>query len=145
VGFNAATVVEPLDYDFRTKETPNAKYGTIPEPTDRLIADYMSGIKELVRKLKGTLPDGLSTENADPLELMSAVEDLDPEVVVEFHADMAGLFSALCSGDPTKDEILALPIRIRTVFYGWLQQEVMSPEAAPGGGTNVTTLRAAAG
>jgi hypothetical protein len=40
---------------------------------------------------------------------------------------------------------MALPMRIRTIFYRWLQEEVMSPEAVSGGGNaQVTTLRSAA-
>lgn len=144
-GFNAATVVEPLDYDFRTKESPNARHGVVKEPTDRQIADYMSGIKELTKSLKADLPEGLTDKDADLNDLFGAVDDLDPEVVIHFHQNMAGLFSQLCSGDPSKDDILAVPIRIRVMFYAWLQREVMSPEAAPGGGSNVTKLPARAG
>lgn len=145
--FNAATVVEPLDYDFRTKDTPKAPHGTIREPTDRQLADYLSGIKKLLAKFKDQLPESLISGDVNPVDLMNAMDDLDPEVVVEFHSDMAGLFAELCSGSPSKAEILGLPIRLRSMFYGWLQQEVMSPEAAPGAGSGqvVTMPRAAAG
>jgi hypothetical protein len=144
-GFNAGTVVEPLDYDFRTKDAPNAIHGVIKEPTDRQIADYMSGIKKLTTELKADLPASLTTAGADIADLFNAVDDLDPEFIIKFHEAMAGLFAQLCSGDPSQKDILALPIRIRVMFYGWLQQEVMSPEAAPGGGSNVTKLPARAG
>lgn len=143
--FNAGTVVEPLDYDFRTKDNPNGKYGTVKEPTDRQLAEYLAGVKNLVAQFKGQIPEGLITGNPDVGELMDAVEDLDPEIVVTFHASLAGLFAELCSGEPSREDIIGLPIRIRGMFYTWLQREVMAPEAAPGGGSNVTTLRAAAG
>lgn len=145
-GFNAGTVVEPLDYTFE----PDVKgcKGVIKEPSDRQIADWLSAIKRVTRELQDKIPEGLrnaSQSEADVLALMAAVDDLDPEVVVEFHVNMAGMFSALCSGEPTKEQILALPIRKRTIFYGWLQQEVMAPEAAPGGGSGqVVTMRPAA-
>lgn len=144
-GFNAATVVEPLDYDFRTPGNPNAPHGTVREPTDRQLAEYLAGIKALLARFRGQLPEDLLAGDANPGDLINAVEDLDPEIVIQFHAEMAGLFAELCSGEPSKDQILALPIRIRAMFYGWLQQEVMSPEAAPGGGSNVTKLPARAG
>jgi len=144
-GFNAATVVEPLDYDFRTKENPKAIHGVIKEPNDRQIADYMAGVKKLVKTLQSDLPDALQTGSDDLTALFMAVDDLDPEIIVKFHDEMAGLFAALCSGEPSKEDLLTLPIRIRVVFYGWLQQEVMSPEVAPGAGSNVTKLPARAG
>jgi hypothetical protein len=140
--FEASKVVDPLEYDLRPHYD---KFGTIKEPNDRQIADYMSGTKEIVKELQGKLPKEIQNPDADLSEMLSAVDDLDPEVVMTFHQKMAGVVAQLCSGDPSKDDILAIPIRIRVIFYGWLQQEVMSPEAAPGGGSNVTTLPARAG
>lgn len=145
-GFDAATVVEPLDYTFE----PHVKgvKGTIREPNDRQIADFLTGVKEIVKTLQAKLPEGFqASQDTDITSLMAAVDDLDPEVIVEFHAKMASLFAMLCSGEPSRENILKLPIRIRTVFYGWLQQEVMNPEAAPGAGSAqvVTLPRSAAG
>lgn len=141
--FDAAKVVEELAYDFR----PHCdKYGTVREPSDRQLADYMAQSKKLAASLKEKLPEGiLDSDSASATEMFDAVENLDPEIVVEFHQDMAGIFATLCSGDPSRDDILRLPIRIRVMFYAWLQQEVMNPEAVPGGGSNVTTLPARAG
>jgi len=146
-GFNAANVVEPLDYDFRTKDNPNGIHGVIREPNDRQIADFMAGVKALVKNLKTDLPEAIASggDDVDIAALFMAVDDLDPEIVVRFHEDMAGIFAKLCSGEPSKSDLLAVPIRIRVVFYGWLQQEVMSPEVAPGAGSNVTKLPARAG
>ena len=78
---------------------------------------------------------------------MEALDDLDPEDVVSLMGKMAALYADLCSGDPSKAQILALPMRVRQQFFVWLQTEVMSPEAGPGAGrAQVTPLpRAAAG
>ena len=146
MGFDAGTVVKPLDYTFE----PHVKgvHGVIKEPNDRQIADYMGGVKKLVQGLRDKLPKGLADgDESDVISLMQAVDDLDPEDVVSFHSEMAGVVAALCSGDPSKSDILKLPIRIRVVFYGWLQQEVLSPEAEPGAGNGqvVTLPRSAAG
>lgn len=144
-GFNAGTVVEALDYDFRTKADPDAIHGTVREPTDRQIAEYMAGIKKLVRDYQGKLPEGLVTGTADAASLTDAAEDLDPEVVIGLHGDVATLFAALCSNEPSREDILRLAPRIRAHFYGWLQREVMNPEAAPGGGSSqARTLRSVA-
>lgn len=144
-GFNAETVVEPLDYDFRTKDNPDARHGTIREPSDRQIADYMAGIKQLVRDFQGKLPESLVAGDADAASLTDATEDLDPEIVMELNGALATLLAALCSDEPSREDILRLPPRIRAHFYAWLQREVMSPEAAPGGGrAQVKTLRSVA-
>ena len=138
--FDAGSVVEPLEYKFEAF-VPGCN-GVIREPSDRQVADYLAGVKNLVKSFRGQLPEDLLSGSADPAALMTAAEDLDPELVVKFHAELAGLIAALCSGEPSKEQILALPIRIRGVFYDWLQREVMSPEAAPGGGsTQAATAR----
>jgi hypothetical protein len=144
-GFSAETVVEPLDYDFRTKADRDAIHGTVREPNDRQIADYLAGIKKLVKAYEGKLPAGMVTGTADAASLTDAAQELDPEIVIGLHGDVAGLFAALCSGEPSRDDILRLAPRVRAHFYGWLQREVMNPEAAPGGGSaQVKNLRSVA-
>lgn len=142
-GFNAAAVVEPLEYTLRPHVD---KAGIIREPTDRQIADYLAGFKKLIKDFRGQMPDGLvAGGTSDIAAILTAVEDLDPEVILKFNAETAALFADLCSGDPSKDDILALPPRIRAMFLAWVQREVMSPEAAPGGGSGqVKTLRSVA-
>lgn len=144
-GFSADAVVEPLDYDFRTKDNPDARHGVIREPDDKQIAAYLAGVKKLVRDFRGQLPDEMIAGSTDTAAMLSAVEDLDADVAVKFNGEMAGLFAGLCSGEPSKDDILGLPPRVRAMFFRWLQQEVMAPEAAPGGGSaQVKTLRSVA-
>ncbi len=139
--FDSGTVVEPLDWTFE-KHVRGAK-GTIKEPNDRQIADYLAAFKKFIAGTKGKLPEDVDVN--DPAELVAAMDDLDPEITVQLHEELAGIYAALCSGDPSRELLLKLPPRIRTIFYGWLQQEVMSPEAVPGGGSaQVTTLRSAA-
>jgi hypothetical protein len=144
-GFNAESVVEPLDYDFRTKASPDAIHGVVKEPTDKQIAAYLSGIKKLVKEFRGQLPDEMIAGSTDVAAMLSAVEDLDEDLTVKFNEEMAGIVAGLCSGEPSKEDILGLPPRVRTMFFNWLQQEVMAPEAAPGGGNSqVKTLRSVA-
>lgn len=138
--FNAATVVEALDWDFR----PYVKaHGTVDEPTDAQINAFLDATKALMGSITGRLPEDIDTGN--PVAVLAAVDDLDVAVVNDFHQQLAMTFSALCSGTPTPEMLLGLPMRIRNIFYGWLRQEVMSPEAVPGGGNaQVKTLRSAA-
>ncbi len=139
--FSAESVVEALDYSFLPYT--DAK-GTIREPTDKQIASFLSGVKKVVTQSELTLPN---VDPDNPASVIEALDDLDPEDVVSLMGKMAGLYADLCSGDPSKAQILALPMRVRQQFFAWLQTEVMSPEAGPGAGkTQVRPqLRAAAG
>jgi hypothetical protein len=154
--FNAATVVEALDWSF---EPMVAARGTVREPTDDQIVAFLTGVKDLVARLHeearqraagsaeapGTdlVPAGAG--GRDPADIVDAIEELDPAVVGVFHKELAGIFAALCSDSPSAETLLSLPMRIRVMFYAWLRQEVMSPEAAPGAGNaQVTPLRSAA-
>src|ERR1700681_4584695 len=131
-GFDAGAVVDPLDYTF----LPDVNvHGVIKEPSDKVIATYMRDVKQLVSSLKDKLPEALLTGgDIDITQMFAAADDLDPDVVVNFHTEMAGLFAKLCSGEPSKTDILGLPIRKRVMFYAWLLREVMSPEPASGDG-----------
>ena len=122
------------------------KAGTIREPNDRQIADYLGGYQQLVKEYRGQLPDELvAGGNPDVGAVLDAATDLDTEIVLKLNADIASLTAALCSGDPSKDDILGLPPRIRAMFCAWVQKEVMSPEAVPGGGkAQVKNLRSVA-
>jgi hypothetical protein len=138
--FDAGSVVEPLEWTFEPF-VPGAK-GVVKEPNDAQITQYLRDIKAIAAEIKAKVPD--APDGNDPADLMSSLDDLDPEGIRELTGKMAGIVAALCSDDPSAETILALPPRRRTMFFGWLQQEVMSPEAAPGGGNaQVTTLRPA--
>ena len=127
--FSAESVVEALDYSFLPYT--DAK-GTIREPTDKQIASFLTGVKKVVKESEDKLPS--TVDAADPSSVMEALDDLDPEDMVSLLGKMAGLYADLCSGDPSKAQILALPMRVRQQFFVWLQTEVMSPEVGPGAG-----------
>jgi hypothetical protein len=140
-GFQAEHIVEPLDYDFRPYVQA---HGTIPEPTDKQIAAFLRGLKEVVDVVQADLPDDVSAD--DPAAVLKAMDNLDPEKTIEQMGKMADVYAGLCSGTPTAEQISALPMRIRSIFFNWLQSEVMSPEAAtPAGNGQVRTLPAARG
>jgi hypothetical protein len=138
-GFVAEGVVEPLAYDFK----PYVKAeGVIPEPTDTQIAEFLRGIKAVFKDAQKDIPDDIDTD--DPVAVLKAIDDLDPGAQVEAMQKMAEVYAALCSGTPTAKQISDLPMRVRSVFFNWLQGEVMAPEAATGAGNaQVTPLRGA--
>lgn len=130
--FDAGDVVESLDWDF-TKAGVKAK-GTIPEPTDAQIGDFLDGLKKLYTDVQGSGLAPEIQEHATPEQMMEALAGVTGEAYVDFMAKIAGLFAKLCSDKPTQDNLLALSMRVRVKFYGWVQSEVVSPEAGTGGG-----------
>ena len=132
--FDAGAVAEDLGYDFTAAGLRGTKAaGTVPEPSDRLIGDFLDGIKGLYARAReaglAELPEG-----ATPDEMLSAVTQDTGDKFVAFMADIAVLFAALCQNRPDTETLLKLPLRVRIAFYGWLQAEVISPEAGPGAG-----------
>jgi hypothetical protein len=146
--FSAESVAEELGYTFTYKvgdKVIPGPSGVIDEPTDRQIAKFLTGVKKVVKESEDKLPS--TADPANPASVTDALDDLNPEDVVSLMGKMAQLYADLCSGSPSKAEILALPMRRRQAFYAWLQQEVMSPEAGPGAGRArpSSPLRAVAG
>lgn len=135
-GFQAEGVVEALDWDFNPYVQAS---GRIPEPTDTQIGDFLAGIKAVVKEVESDIPSDIDL--TDPTALLTAMNDLDPAKMIEQMGKMCAVYSAACSGTPTVEQIQALPMRVRTIFFNWFQGEVMSPEAvSPGGNGQVRTL-----
>ena len=140
-GFVADGVVEALDYDFNPYVPAS---GTIPEPTDKQVAGFLSGIKAIVSAMESEVPSDI--DPADTAAVLAAIDDLDPEKTIEQMSKMCKVYSDLCSGTPTEQQIADLPMRVRSIFFVWLQTEVMSPEAAtPVGNGQVRKLPTARG
>lgn len=153
--FDASGIVEGLECRLK----PYADFDdVIPEPSDRQIAAFLKGLKDLMSGALATMGIGDGTDVTDPDQMMKALDDLEPDKFVEVQDGMAALHAALCGevtdgdgnvttpGRPSKEQILAVPMRRRMLFYQWLQTEVMSPEAAApagGGQANHLPLRAA--
>jgi hypothetical protein len=135
--FDADAVVEGLE----CKLKPYADFEeTIPEPSDRQIGEFLKGLKELMSGALKTMGIEEDVDLTDPGQMMTALDQLEPDKFVEVQDTMASLHAALCSGRPSKEQILLVPMRRRNLFYQWLQGEVMSPEAAPGGGSARVTV-----
>jgi hypothetical protein len=143
-GFDAGKAVSPLDYTLKPYIDVG---GRLKEPSDRQIADFMDGIKGLFKQAKAAGLEGLeNADEGDPNALMDALDQLSGDAVVEMFETMAGMYADLCSGVPSKEQLLQLPLRVRGAFYEWVQNEVINPEAAPAAGMRpVSTLPRAAG
>lgn len=143
--FNAGAVVEKLEYDFRAFE---GGAGIIPEPSDRLLGEFMEGLKRIATDVQKLIPDMDDVpDNPTPADVEVLLDKVDADTYVRVMEVMADLHAALASGTPSRDDILRVPPRIRMLFYGWFQGQVMNPELLPAGGKKpqVTQLRPAAG
>jgi hypothetical protein len=138
--FDAEGIVEPI----KVRLLPYVEgfdWTEIPEPTDRQIGEFMKGLKALMKSALTTMGVEEGTDLADPDQMVKALDDLEPDKFVEVMQQMAELHSALCSGTPSTEQLMLVPMRRRVHFYSWLQSEVMSPEAAtPAGSGQVASL-----
>jgi hypothetical protein len=139
--FDAAGIVEGLE----CKLKPYADFdGMIPEPSDKQVGEFFAGLRKVMAEAREKL-GGQVIDPADPDQAAEVLDSLDPGDFTRVTGEMAALHAALCSGTPTKAQILAVPLRRRLLFYNWLQGEVMSPEvAAPGGNGQGRPRRATA-
>jgi len=145
--FDAGAVVEPLDYDFTTVRgyTRKSAKGTITEPNDEKIATFIASLRDMMKGAEAIVGTGGVDIMVDPTAFFGQLDSYDPEKLLGVFRGMAEAFSALCSGKPSAEEIMDLPLRVRVKFFAWLQQEVVSPEVGPGAGiAAVTPLRSAA-
>jgi hypothetical protein len=134
-------VAEALDWDFT--ELGVAASGTIPEPSDQKIGDFLDGLKALYTEAGELLPSLAADASAE--QMLEALSNVTGKQFVKLMADVAGLFAKLCGSQPSKAQLLALPMRYRVHFYAWVNDEVVNPEAGTGAGTAaVKPLRSAA-
>lgn len=127
--FDASAVYSALDYDFSAAGV-DAK-GRVPEPTDAMIGKFLAGLKALVKEIQDSAKLGeVDTDN--PLAVLEALNSLDPETFVDALNKMADHYAELTRGQPSKEVLLQLPLRVRQAFYAWIQTEVINPEAGSG-------------
>jgi hypothetical protein len=129
--FDASSIVEPLQCKLR----PYADFDdVIPEPSDQQVGVFLAGLKKVMTEANEKLGGAKDVDVTDREQVMAAIEELEPDDFVQVADEMAAIHAALCSGRPSKAEILSVPLRRRNAFYNWLQGEVLNPEAAPGAG-----------
>lgn len=125
VQFNAANAVEPLDYNF--SPFVEAK-GTVPEPTDEQVADFYANLgNQLENALGKERTEGVDL--TDPQQVGKLFMSLTADDHRSMYEALLKLHAAVCSNQPTEDDLRALPFRLRQSFYGMLQ-EWLRPEAS---------------
>ena len=126
-GFDAGTVVEPLDWDFTAF---NAGKGTVPEPSDERLSTFIRDVMK-AQTSETTALAGLTDAGEDPEKMLAAIAELPEDVLPGVTKAMIAPYAALCDGSPTEEQLTKLPPRVRVAFFSWLAGE-LRPEASAG-------------
>lgn len=150
MGFIADKAVEPLDWDFSKY---GAGSGTSPEPSTAMIERFNRKWRQLVQALIAMRNAAVTAETSEAEELtpeqakekllafqglnlddalQRLSQELDDEAlpgIEEVIGHMAQLIAEVTKDQPSVDQIMALPHRPRTAFFGWFVGEMTSPES----------------
>lgn len=156
MGFNAATAVEALDFDFTTldpcpEELRDAK-GVIPEPdieTLNAFSEGFYGLLRLGRKLiqieRPVAPDEdvdvtVDGEGVaiDPETVHELIQDWHESLTTheydagrkELESTLIDLMMLVCRPVLTEAQLRAIPGRVRTAFVSWLVGELITPKGS---------------
>lgn len=154
MGFVAGSSVEPLEWDFSAY---GAGKGVSPEPTSQQIEQFNKRWYNLVQALvalrnalvaaEQDRNEELSPEQAKQkllefsgMDLDMALQRLDQELSearlpdqLEVITKMAQLIAETTGDCPSVEQIMKLPHRPRTMFFGWFVQELTDPEGVAAG------------
>jgi hypothetical protein len=152
-GFDAGSAVEPMDWDFSRF---GAGKGTVPEPSDVEIERFMrkyqvlatqvmasaeiqtnSELQELIERKAQEADPGSPVKPltvAESLEVFQQV-DLSGVRATEIADAMLELALTITKGSPSREQLEALPNRIRGAFYGWLIGQLTNPDFSVAAGT----------
>jgi hypothetical protein len=129
-GFKATAAVSGLSYDFTGLEVldddaadllDKAK-GTTPEPSYQQVRHMQAAIKTLL----GLDPD------VDPAEINKEMARMSEDDLLERDEEFTDIIAGVTSGRPSRDEIAALPFRVREAYIGWVCGELNNPTAGTG-------------
>ena|SRR6185312_8594540 len=125
-GFDAATAVEPMDWNF-TKF--GGGQGTVPEPSTDDMKKFQKTFAQIMR-------DGKQLELSD-----EAAADLSAEDFEQLQENMTAIgdrlnvaISDLCKQQPSLEQVSTLPFRVKTAFSRWLMKQ-FDPEGEASGTT----------
>jgi hypothetical protein len=127
-GFDAGTVVEPLDWDFTAFK---AGKGTVPEPSDERLGKFLRDVMAAQSSESASLAP-LTEAGDDTEKLLAAIAALPEDALPGATKAMIKPYADLCDGSPTEDQLTKLPPRVRVAFFSWLAGE-LRPEASSAG------------
>jgi hypothetical protein len=112
--------VGELTYNFE----PYGGSGVIPEPSSMQIQVFRQGLADLI---EGTPTPGNPQEMA-PADFVHALSSILKRDSSENDEKVMHMAADVCTGQPSYDEIKALPYRARSAFLGWLVGTLILPE-----------------
>lgn len=120
-GFDAATAVEPMDWNF---EKFGGGTGTVPEPSTEEMKLFQKDFARIMRD-----GNALEMDNEESVKLTEEeFEELQTKMsAISDRLDVA--ISTLCKEQPSRVQVALLPFRVKTAFSRWLMEQ-FNPEAA---------------
>lgn len=121
--FEAKSAVEPLEYDLAPYSDEK---GTVPEPSSDMVAEfYANQSNQFERALGKERLEGFDlTDPMDVSRLMLSLTEDDNRLL---YGAMLDLHVTVCSNQPSREALEALPFRLRRTWYGivqgWLRPE----------------------
>lgn len=136
-----ASSIEDCEYDFTGIRGVDGEFiqdkGVVPEPSRQLVKATMKTVAAAYRDVSG------EEIEETPDAIAEAMEKLDTDEAFERMAD--GTLVALidfCQGHPSKESLEALPWPRFMAFFGYIMENMLSPEASkPVGKQQVRSLR----
>lgn len=123
LAFDASNAVE--SFDFNLAPYADSK-GTVPEPSSDQVAQFYTDLQtgfEAVLPADRVADYDLSSPT-DLLKLNLSLTVDETKALYDRHLDT---YAAVCQGTPSRDDLEALPFRLRQAFYGalvgWLRPE----------------------
>jgi hypothetical protein len=133
MGFDAAIVVQPLDWDFSAF---GGGKGVVPEPSDKAIDTLFKDLAKVTQEMLSKAGVTELAQDASAEQVMQSLSDLPDGLGIEkMVSGFTKAFAKMCQNQPSAIQLNKLPMRVRMRFYIWLIQEIR-PEADGVGSIN---------
>lgn len=126
MAFKAENTVKALEYDFRPFLDV---HGCTPEPSSEAVRHFLFETGKLAMKTAGE-----PQEDETDAEFITRMQEITEDDFTEVAEQVLDLLAELTQGEPSREEIAALPHRIQRAYTQWLRKELTDPEA-PSAGT----------
>ncbi len=123
-GFDAATAVEPMDWNF---EKFGGGSGVVPEPSTKDMKKFQGEFGKIMREgaaLEVPDEDAAKLSDEEFETLRKKADDLGDRL------DQA--IAKLCKDQPSVEQVSKLPFRVKTAFSRWLLEQ-FRPEGETAG------------
>jgi hypothetical protein len=114
-----------VQYDFRPFSEIR---GVIPDPSDDMIQLYHKTFKKVMKNSGiNELPSD-SDIRINPERMQEYMDKIDEFDGIEIHHKILEIVAELCVNQPSVEDMMTLPYRVRVGFIRHVQKELISPE-----------------